>query len=188
MTAVKKAVKSTASVAAAPSAAAPAAIVTPTVETIIADVQANTQKVIAEVTAASKDAMKPFTDFQEKLRLGTEQGIEQLRTQYAALKGNAETATDKLEESVAAVHAGSRELNLKVLDLFRNQTNAGFAHVQALFTTKNVTDAVKLQQDFVKTQIETLQAQSKEFTELAKKVASDVVEPVKGSIVTPFKR
>ena len=82
----------------------------------------------------------------------------------------------------------TREFNMKVLDLFRAQTNAGFAHMQSLFAVKTVADAVKLQQDFAKTQVEALQAQSKEFAESAKKVATDVVEPVKGSMVLPFKR
>jgi phasin len=153
----------------------------PAVETKVAAIS-------APAKAPAPVAMKPLVEFQEKLRLGAEQSVEQMRTQYAAIKGNAETATDKLEESVAAVHAGTRALNGKVFDLFRSQTNAGFAHLQALFATKNVAEAVKLQQDFVKTQMEALQAQSKEFTELATKLANDCAEPIKGAIVVPFKR
>jgi phasin len=154
-----------------------------TAEQVVNQVVANAQT----VTAAAGDLMKPFSEMQEKVRANAEKGIEQLRTHYASLKGNAESATDKLEESVAAAHAGTREFNMKVVDLFRAQTNAGFEHMQSLFSVKTVADAVKLQQDFAKTQVEALQTQSKELAEIAKKVATDVVEPVKASIVLPFK-
>jgi phasin len=142
----------------------------------------------AAATVTAPEFTKPFVEMQEKVRAGTEKGIDQLRTQYATLKSNAETATDNLEQSLAAAHAGTRELNMKMLDLFRAGTNAGFAHLQALFAAKTLPDAIKLQQDFAKKQVEMMQANSKDMAELAKKVATDVAEPVKASIVLPFKR
>jgi phasin len=138
--------------------------------------------------APMSDMLKPFNAVQEQVRANAEKGIEQIRAHYASLKGTAENATDALEESMAAAHAGSRTFNMKVLELFRLQTNAGFAHMQALFTARTVGDAVKLQQDFARTQVEMLQAHAKELSDIAKRVASDVVEPVKESMVLPFKR
>lgn len=156
--------------------------------TVVAEAAEQGVEVMKEAGAAAAEFMKPLADFQEKFRAGAEKGLEQLRAQYATMKGNAETATDKLEESVAAAHAGTREFNMKVLELFRAQTNAGFAHLQALFSARTLADAVKLQQDFAKSQVETLQAQSKDLGEIVKKVATEVVEPVKSSIVLPFQR
>ncbi len=147
-----------------------------------------TAQVAEAVTATTGDVLKPFADMQEKVRANAEKGIEQLRSQYATLKDTAETTTDKLEASVAAAHAGTREFNLKVLELFRAQTNTGFEHLRALFGAKSVGDAMKLQQDFVKTQAEALQAHSKGLAELAKKVVTNVVEPVKETMVLQFKR
>jgi len=167
--------------------AAATAVVEETVK-VVEEAKKVVEETITKTEAVTADLMKPLADVQEKLRLGTEKGIEQFRSHYATMKGNAEAATDKLEASVAAAHAGTREFNMKVLDLFRAQTNASFAHLQALFGAKTVSDALKLQQDFVKTQVETLQTNSKDLAELAKKVATDVVEPVKDSFVVPFKR
>lgn len=169
-------------------------IIEETVETVVEQTVANTQAATAAVQTAAADLakpfanIKPFADMQEKVRANAEKGIEQLRSHYATLKGNAEAATDKLEESVTAAHAGTREFNMKVLDLFRTQTNAGFEHMQSLFGAKTVADAVKLQQDFAKSQVETLQTHSKHLAEIAKKVATDLAEPVKASMVMPFKR
>lgn len=162
-------------------------VIEETATKVVDQVVANTDAATAAVTAAAGDFLKPVTEVQEKVRASAEKGIEQLRSHYATLKGNAEAATDKLEASVAAAQSGAREFNIKVLELFHAQTNAGFAHLQSLFGVKTVADAVKLQQDFAKTQVEALQANSKHLAELAKKVATDVVEPVKDSIVLPFK-
>lgn len=134
------------------------------------------------------DILKPINAMQEQLRLGAEKSVEQLRTQYATLKGNAETATDKLEESIAAAQAGTRAFQTKVLDIFRAQSDANFTHVRTLFAATTLTDALKIQQDFVKAQAESLQEQTRALTELAQKVTQDIAEPVKASISASFAR
>lgn len=154
------------------------------VEQVVETTKANTEAAVA----AAGDMLKPFADLQEKFRAQAEKTIEQVRTQYSSIKGNAEAATDKLEQSLTAAHAGTREFNAKVFELFRAQTTAGFEHMQALFAARTLADAVKLQQDFTKAQVDVMQSNSKALAELAKKVATDVVEPVKASMVLPFKR
>lgn len=155
-----------------------------TIETVTA-AATESVKVAQEVVA---DFAKPFADAQEQIRSTAEKGLEQLRSHYATLKSNAETVTDKLEESVAAAHAGTRDFNIKVFEFFRANSNAAFEHAQKLFAAKTVSDAVKLQQDFAKTQIEAVQAHAKELAEMAKKIAADVAEPVKAGAVLPFKK
>lgn len=145
-------------------------------------------KIEAAPVLAAAELMQPFADMQEKVRAETEKGVEQLRSHYATLKDNAETATSKLEESLAAAHSGTREFNMNAIEFVRAQANAGFAHLQALVAVKSLGEAVKLNQDFAKAQVETLQAHSKTVAELAKKVAGDVAEPVKAAMVLPFKK
>ncbi|MCZ8258684.1 MAG: phasin family protein [Beijerinckiaceae bacterium] len=169
--------------------AAPATIEA-AVEQVVETTKANTEAVVSAATEMMKPfaEMKPFANMQESFRAQAEKTIEQMRTQYTTLKGNAEAATGKLEESMTAAQAGTREFNATVFALFRAQTTAGFDHLQALFGAKTIADALKLQQDFAKVQVETIQTNTKNLAELAKKVATDVVEPVKSTIVLPFKR
>lgn len=134
------------------------------------------------------EVLKPLNDMQEQFRAGAEKGLEQFRTHYATIKGNAETATDKLEESIAAVQAGTKEFQAKVVDLFRAQADANFTHLRALFGAKSLPDAIKLQQDFAKAQVETIQSETRNLAELAQKVATDVAEPVKASLTASFSR
>ncbi|WP_284178212.1 phasin family protein [Rhabdaerophilum sp. SD176] len=176
--------------------AATPATIEAAVEQVVETTKANTEAVVSAATEMMKPfaemkpfgEIKPFADMQENFRAQAEKTIEQMRTQYTTLKGNAEVATGKLEESMTAAQAGTREFNAKVFELFRAQTTAGFDHLQALFGAKTLADAVKLQQDFAKVQVEAIQTSTKSLAELAKKVATDVVEPVKASIVLPFKR
>lgn len=171
-----------------------AAVTTETLEAVVEKAvettKANTEAAVAAAGEMLKPFadIKPFADMQETFRAQAEKAIEQIRTQYTTMKGSAEAATDKLEESMTAAQAGTREFNSKVFELVRAQTTAGFDHLQALFNAKTLADAVKLQQDFAKGQVEAIQANTKSLAELAKKVATDVVEPVKASMVLPFKR
>lgn len=160
----------------------------PTARTIEGKAIETSTETTVSTAGKGADLLKPVVDLQEKLRANAEKGIEQIKSQYAQFKGNAENATAKLEESAAAAQAGSRELGLKVLELARLQANAGFDHIQALIGVKNLADALKLQQDFVTAQIEALQVHARQFTDLTRKVATDVAEPVKGAMVVPFKR
>lgn len=145
-------------------------------------------KAAAATPVAPETLLKPLADFQETMRATTEKSLEQFRSQYASLKGTADTASDKLEESFQAAQAGSRAFNSKLFDLVRSQSDASLKHVQALFAAKTLNDALNLQKSFIETQVEALQAQSKDFAALAQKMASDVVEPVKDSVVVAFKR
>ncbi|WP_166443730.1 phasin family protein [Rhabdaerophilum calidifontis] len=168
--------------------AKPAEVSTPVQAAAPAPAETAAPKVATFPQVPMADLLKPLNAVQEQVRANAEKGIERLRAQYATLKGSAEQATDRLEESVAAAHAGSRAFNMKVLELFRQQADASFAHLQALFGVKTLGDAVKLQQDFARAQVELVQAHTRQLAEMAKQVATDVAEPVRQSIVQPLGR
>lgn len=142
---------------------------------------------VAAPAAAMSDVMKPFAALPETFRANAEDNIEKMRAQYATFKGNAESISEQLEESMSAAQAGVRVFNSKVLDLFRAQADAGFAHLSALFNAGSVSEAFKLQQDYSKAQVDALKAQSQDLADYARQVAEQVSEPVKKSIVLPFK-
>jgi phasin len=169
---------------AAPVVAAPV-VAAPAVAAPVAAAPA--AEVAASPVVALSEMMKPLTQMPETFRANAEQGLEKARAQYAALKGNAESMTEKLEESLTAAQSGARVFNGKVVDLFRAQVDAGFAHLNALFNVTSVSEAIKLQQEYSKAQVEALQAQSKDLADFAKQVGEQVVEPVKATIALPFK-
>lgn len=168
--------------------AEPAAPVAAPLEVAVPQVEAAMPLEALAAPAAEAETMKPFAMIQEQFRASAESSITQMRGQYSAMKDKAENATDKLEESLQAAQSGTKAFGLKMFDLFRAQTNAGLEHFQALFQTRSLADALALQQKFASAQIANLQAQSREFTELAQKVAAEIAEPVKSSIVVSLRR
>lgn len=165
----------------------PVAAAAPAVAAPVAVAPVAAPAVASSPVEAVGELFKPFTQLPENFRANAEQGIEKARAQYAAFKGNAESLTEKLEESFTAAQSGARVFNGKVLDLFRAQVDAGFAHLNALFNATSPSEAIKLQQDYAKAQAEAFQTQSKDLADYAQQVADQVAAPVKSSIVLPFK-
>ena len=178
---------------AAPVVAAPAPVAAAPVEAPVESGAAPAAPVAAPEAAvvtpfeSANDLLKPFAALPETFRANAEQGLENFRTQYAALKGNAESFSGKIEESLAAAQSGMRVFNGKVLDVFRAQVDAGFAHISALFNATTLMEAIKLQQSYQSAQAEALKAQSQDLADYAKQVAEQVAEPVKSTITLPFK-
>jgi len=120
--------------------------------------------------------------------LQTEKSAEQLRTNYAALKGNAELATSKLEESLVAARTGAKAMGEKVIDAVRTQATVGLEHAKALGAAKSFEDVAKLQQAFLVSQLDSFKTQATEFAAFTTKIANDVSEPAKASLVAAMKR
>jgi hypothetical protein len=195
MTPTKKPVAKPVAAKAAP-VAAPVTVAAPAVAVAapVAPVEAPKAKVQPAKVEASKpaaaiaDLMQPFAAIQEQFRLQTEKNAEQLRTNYAAIKGNAELATAKLEESLVAARTGAKAMGDKVIEAVRTQTTVGFEHAKALGAAKSIEDVAKLQQAFVVSQFEAFKAQASEFAAFSTKIANDVTEPAKASLVAAMKR
>ena len=175
--------------AAKPAAVKPGAVVetkieaSPTVAAPVAPKAAPKAK-----TPDALEIMKPFTVLQEQMRAQTEKSAEQVRASYASFKGNAELASAKLEESLVAARTGAKVLGEKMLDAVRVQTQVGLDHAKALGTAKDLGEIAKLQQAFVLKQIEAMKVQTQDFAAFSTKIANDVSEPVKASLVAAFKR
>lgn len=139
------------------------------------------------VETAVQAALAPISQMQEKVRDAAEKGLDQVRSQFEAVKAVAEKATSQIEESVNAAKTGVVTLNLKSLEIARNNANASFDHVQALFGAKTVQDFVALQTEFFKKQAEVAQGQLQELSALSQKLAAEASEPVKAAMAAnPF--
>lgn len=162
----------------------------PKVEAPKAEAPKAPAKKAAPVAAANPalELIKPFTALQEQFRLQTEKGNEQIRANYASMKGNAEAATAKLEESLVAARTGAKALAEKVFEVVQAQTKTSFEHAKALGSAKTVEEVAKLQQAFLVSQFEAFKSQATDFAAFTTKIANDVSEPAKASFVAALKR
>jgi phasin len=108
-----------------------------------------------------------------------EKSIAQMKQGYDKMKVATEEASGVLEESYSAASKGASDYGLKLIEMFRANTNAQFDFARDLMSAKSPAEFVELSSAFTRKQFETLTAQTKDVTALAQKVATDTTEPVK---------
>ena len=104
------------------------------------------------------------------------------------MKAATEEATDVIENSYATATKGFADYGLKVIEATRANTNAAFDYAGKLMTVKSVSDVVELSTAHLRSQYETLTAQTKELTALAQKVTTETTAPLKDTMSNAFKK
>jgi hypothetical protein len=107
-------------------------------------------------------------------------------------KQTAEQITERTQEAVtnyfnwlqntmsAASPWGDADLNKKLLSYATESVTAAFALMQQLSGAKNLEDAVKIQTEFVKTQMETFNQRAKELGEIYTKMVTAATKTPSG--------
>jgi phasin len=119
---------------------------------------------------AASAASAQFPEFFREL---AEKSMEQAKDNYARMRDAAEGATDMVEDSYLTVTRGAAEFNLKAVEALRDNVNSSFDYARELLGAKSVSEALELSAAHMRHQFETLSDQAKEFSALARKVATD---------------
>jgi phasin len=117
-----------------------------------------------------------------------EKSVTQAKDNWEKIKAATEEATDLIEGSYATASRGAADYNLKLLEAARANTNATFDYAGQLLGVKSLSEAVELSTTHLRKQFDILNAQTKELTALAQRVATDTVEPLKESVNSAFKK
>lgn len=123
----------------------------------------------------------PNVEFPPAFRELAEKGIAQAKENYEKMKGAAEQATEVLEDTYATASKGCSGYGLKVIETARANTNAAFDLGSELLNAKSYSEVVELLTSYLRTQFDTVTAQTKELNEHAQKVATETVEPIRES-------
>jgi phasin len=123
----------------------------------------------------------------ETFRQTAEKGVAQTKDTYEKAKVATEQATDILKDTYATVAKGATDYNLKIIEIARTNTNTAFEHAQKLIGAKSPLEFVALSTTHARKQFDTMIAQTKELTELAQKVTTEVTQPVKAGVAMAFK-
>jgi phasin len=117
-----------------------------------------------------------------------EKSVAQARDGYDRLKQAAEEATEVFEESYTTASKGLTEYTLKVIEAARANTNANFDFASEMLGVRSVSEAVELATAHARRQFDLFMGQSKALTELAQKVAREVVEPFQSGFAKTFRQ
>ena len=124
----------------------------------------------------------------EAFRETAEKGVAQVKDTYEKAKVATEQATDILKDTYATAAKGATEYNLKIIEIARTNTNAAFDHAQKLIGVKSPLEFVELSTAHARKQLDTMMAQTKELTELAQKVTTNIAEPLKAGVTMAFNK
>ena len=124
----------------------------------------------------------------EAFRQTAETSVAQAKDTYEKAKVATEQATDILKDTYATAAKGATEYNLKVIEIARANTNAAFEHAQKLIGVKSPLEFVELSTAHARKQLDTMMAQTKELTELAQKVTTNIAEPLKAGVTMAFNK
>jgi phasin len=103
-----------------------------------------------------------------------DKGIAQARDTYEKAKAATEKATDQIKDTYTTAAKGAAAYNLKVIEIARTNTNTAFDNANELLGAKSLSEFVELSSAHARKQIEAMTAQTKELTELAQKVTTEI--------------
>jgi phasin family protein len=83
------------------------------------------------------------------------------------------------ERSCDATGQGVVALNRKIIDIARRNINSSFDLAKSLARAKNPVEAMEMQADHWREQLDRLTAQAEEMRTLSTQVAADVAKPIK---------
>jgi phasin len=123
----------------------------------------------------------------DQVREFTEKGVAQSTEAYAKIKDQAEGAQKTLETTFETAQSNTAALSLKALAALRANTEASFAHIEALIGVKSFGEVIELQSAFVRKQVEAISGQAKEFQAIATRAVEEISGPVKSAVERAIK-
>ena len=141
---------------------------------------------MASSTDPFASSVIPF-EVPEQMRAFAEKGVSQARDSYAKFKDVAESNNGTIEAVFSCASKGASEYSAKLMEIMKANSTATLDFAQELLGVKSPSEAVELWSSHTKKQFETISAQAKELAELAQKVATETVEPIKTNASKLFK-
>ena len=110
----------------------------------------------------------------EAFREIAEKGVAQAKDNYEKIQAAAEEATDLLKGTYTTAAKGVTDYNLKVIEIARTNTITAFDYAHELLRVKSPSEFFELSTAHARKQFEAMTAQTKELTELAQKVTTEI--------------
>lgn len=116
----------------------------------------------------------PKMEVPEAFREIAEKGVAQAKDNYEKMQAAAEEAAGLIKDNYATAAKGATDYNLKVIEIARTNANAAFDYTHELLGVKSLSEFVELSTAHARKQFEAMTAQTKELTELAQKVTTEI--------------
>jgi phasin len=110
------------------------------------------------------------------MRALADKSVDQAKKAFDEFMGATVKAVEKSETSAKTLQSSARDVNRQALAFLEANVAASFDFAQKLVRARTVEELGQIQQDFLKSQVETAQSQSKDMAEAIGKAASSSVQ------------
>jgi phasin len=114
----------------------------------------------------------PF-EIPAEMRNAAEHGVVQARQAFDGFMSAAQKALARMEEQAAAAQAGAKGAGERIIDFAEQNVLNAFDYAQKLVRAKDLDEMVRIQAEFVQTQMSALNAQSQELGKTAASAARE---------------
>jgi len=125
----------------------------------------------------AKDPMSNF-EIPAEMRQLAENSVVQAKAAFDGFIAAAQKAVDTLEGQAAVAQASAKDVGRKAVSFAEHNVTSSFEFAQNLVRAKELQEVMRLQAEFIKTQIATMSEQAKEIGESAGKVAMIMAKPL----------
>jgi phasin len=107
-----------------------------------------------------------------EIRDFAEKSVEQARKAFESFSSAAQNALTSIDVPALPLQSGAKEVSVKALSHAETNVKAAFDLAQKLVHAKDAEEVLRLQSDFVKSQFEAIQEQTKELGAAIQKAAT----------------
>ena len=115
-------------------------------------------------------------DVPTQMRQFAEQSVEQAKKAVDGFLTAAQKAATTLETQANSAQAGAKDVREKVMGFAEENINNSFEFAQRLVRAKDIQEVMALQQEFMRQQMQAMQAQARDLGTAATKAASQSVK------------
>ena len=123
------------------------------------------------------DGMQGRFEMPKEMRAMAEASFEQARQTFEKFVASAQAVADSLEERNATVRAGAWDVGQKAVVNAERNVRASLDYAQSLLQAKDLTEVIRLESEYVQTQMRSLAEQAAEMGQLVSKAALDAAKP-----------
>ncbi|HXW31322.1 MAG TPA: phasin [Xanthobacteraceae bacterium] len=124
----------------------------------------------------SKDKLPSF-EIPGEIRQLAEQSVEQAKKAVDGFINAAQQAVDTLEGHAAAAQAGAKGVGRKAMTFATENVASSFAFAEKLVRAQDAQEVMRLQSEFMRSQLEALSQQARELGDAAARSAMESVKP-----------
>jgi phasin len=111
-----------------------------------------------------------------EMRVFAEKSVEQARQAFEGFISAAHRTVSAFEGQAETTRKGAKELGEKAMAFAERNITSSFEFAQKLVRAKDIDEILKLQADYIKTEMEVLAEQAKELGERTSRAAKDATK------------